>query len=184
MSETELYLKIYHYPLNVSRWYKEYDDWRVKRAFYFKPRVFKAGGTTKEALEKVIAFIEEKLSTIEVEIEVEIKVEFETVLEELEMRGSVFLSKELKIKSFNELRELYSRVYSKIKVLYDTEPKIMIEFLRPIKIPLTKEDYRILFEELLNTDAQLNCQTARKLFGKEFAEKISEHNRQIRAKKN
>ena len=187
MSETELYLKICHYPLNVSEFYKEYDDWRVKRAFYFRPRIFRAGGTTKEALEKVITFIEEKLSKteIDVDVEVEIEVEIETVLEELEMRGSVSLiSKELKIKSFNELRELYSRVYSKIKQLYGSEPKIIIEFLRPIRIPLTKEDYKILFEELLNTDAQLNCQTARKLFGKEFAEKISEHNRQIRAKKN
>jgi len=187
MSESELYLNVYHYPLDVSQFYEYYDDWRVRRAFYFKPRIFRAGGTTKEALEKVIAFIEEKLSKTEIEVEVEIEVEAKLTqfLEELEMRGSISLiSKELKIKSFNELRGLYSRVYSKIKQLYGSEPKIMIEFIRPIRIPLTKEDYKRLFEELLNTDAQLNCQTARKLFGKEFAKKVSEHNRQIRAKKN
>jgi len=187
MSETELYLEIYHYPLGKNKIEKYYDEWRVKRAFYFRPRIFRAGGTTKEALEKVIAFIEEKLSKTEIEAEVDIEVEIDTelTLEELEMKGSVSLISEHKIK-LSELRELYSRIYSKIKQLYyGTEPRIMIKFLRPIRIPLTKEDYRILFEELLNTNAQLNVETAKKLFGKEFAKKVSEHNRQIRgAKKN
>jgi hypothetical protein len=158
----------------------------VKRAFRFKPRIFRAGGVTDEALEKVIAFVEEKLSASlkDVDVEIEIEAEVAQSLEELEMRGSVFLSEELKIKSFDELKRLYSRVYSKIKQLYYSKPRIIIEFLRPIKIPLTKEDYKRLFEELLSTNAQLNVETAKRLFGKEFAKRVSEHNRQIRAKNN
>jgi Ca2+-binding EF-hand superfamily protein len=181
-SETELYLTVYHYPLDVSQWYKYYDDWRVRRAFYFEPRIFKAGGVTDKALSKVVAFIEEKLSASLRDVEITVEVDAET--EELEMKGSVSLSSSvLRVRNFSELQELYRKLYDKLSKRYK-KVKVLIKFIKPIKIPLTKEDYKRLFEELLNTDAQLNCQTARKLFGKKFAEKISEHNRQIRASKN
>jgi len=180
MSETELYLEVYHYPLNISELYKYYDDWRVKRGFRFYPRIFKAGGATDESLEKVITFIEEKLSTSLKDVEIAVKVEGETEEEELEMRGSVSLSSPiLKVTSFSELKKLYERLYDKLSKRYKNV-RILITFTKPIRIQLTKEDYKRLFEELISTYALLNVETARKLFGKNFAEKISEHNRQIR----
>jgi len=183
MNENELHVKIYYYPLDHSEFYKYYDDWRVIRAFYFRPRVFKGGGATYEALEKVMTFIEEKLSKAGIEIEAEIEIEGEIEEElELKMKGLVSLSSSLKIKS-NELKELYRKLYDKLSKRYKNV-RVLITFYKPIRIPLTKEDYKRLFEELLNTKAQLNVETARRLFGKEFAKRVSEHNRQIRASKN
>jgi hypothetical protein len=188
-------LKIYHYPIEITNHYVDYygEHYHV-HGFYFEPRVFKAGtlsvaGVTEEGLRKVIPFVYEKLANVSINAEVKVQASFvtETPLKVIGEDIVVKVNSEFKFRkfvtNFAELKELYNKLYSAIKMLYNAEPKITIIFDPPLVIPVPKEEVRKLYEILMQTDSQLNCETARKLFDKEFANLVSQHNREVRQKR-
>jgi len=176
-------LKLYHYPLDVDVRYFDGYEYRRIHAFYFKPRIFSAGrlaipGVTASGLRKAMEFVERKLESADVTAEVIASITIGGRCCEVAWAPGTW--KTIKV---SEVRNLYNELYTTIKLMYNAEPSIMIMFKCPVKILLSKEEVRRLYEELLKTDSLLNCETAKALFGKEFAEIVSQHNREVRQKR-
>jgi len=54
-----------------------------------------------------------------------------------------------------------------------------IEFVKPLEIPVDDNEVKELIVKLLNTETEIKTSIAERLFNKEFAEVVRQHNKQI-----
>jgi len=58
-----------------------------------------------------------------------------------------------------------------------------IEFVKPLEIPIDNNEVKELIVKLLNTETEIKTSVVERLFNKEFAEVVRQHNKQIRQHK-
>jgi hypothetical protein len=170
-------LVVSHYPFELSK------------SFSFHPPLFKAGGVTPEAIRLLAPRLEEMLDrVIKARGEVAVRVRIECVDEvKDEVLGLVFMNLDVwftrRVRGVDEMRRLHREVTEHAKRKYGCgRVDVTLVFpLRPVEIEVDLWVMRDLFELMMTTDALLNVRSAGMLFGKEFAERVSQHNREVRA---
>jgi hypothetical protein len=176
MGENEVMLVINHFPFERSG------------SFHFHPRLFKAGGATPEAIRMLTPQLEELLDrAIRSRGEVSVRARIVCVESvEDELLGSMYVNLDIwltrKVRSVEELRRLYGQLTEHAERKYGCrQADVTLVFpLRPVEISLTSRMMREFFELLMTTDALLNVRTAKALFGREFAERVRQHNQEVR----
>jgi len=169
-------IRVYNYPF-IDTYYHYYDEVKTQHPWYFEPRIFKSRAILpKEVLEKINKYVERKLAEELSETYINVSLTFTT-----------------KVNNFIELTEILKLLNMLVKLITNpvTDPEIVAKFVKPsngvyreshITIPITAEEFKQLFEEMMRYDVELNSETA-KLFGKEFAESVRKHNKEVRSKK-
>jgi hypothetical protein len=174
---SQVTIEVYNYPF-VDTYYHYYDEVKVRHAWYFRPRLFKSRAVLpRDVLEKMNEFVERKLA--------------ENLGQSYIRVETVFVTK---VSNFEELRKLYEQLRRSISSI-GGEAMIVMTFVKPEKrgvrtiyldepivIPLSVEEFMKLFEEMMSYDVELNSETARKLFGKGFAEMVKQHNKEVRVR--
>lgn len=176
-----------------------------KGTFSFCPRLFRADGATRDAIRALTPFLEGVLDEYikaRGRLYVAVSRECPTQRTDDPMLGAVEDDRTVSVfkavSSAGELKEFYSAV---VEYLNGHCPCKYIELcegdrrceeahcdditvwfrLDPVAVKIDPERFKELFEMLMATDAQLNVETARRLFGREFAERVKQHNQMVRA---
>lgn len=179
--------------INKIRLVISYYPFEIPHSFLFYPRLFKAGGATRKAIEALSPLLERFLDQAlkgmpsGLPVFIEQKCSSKTFSDpNIPLLGTVreetYVRFSRNVGSIGELRGFYEAASRYLREHCSLANKVAVEFSKPVEIFISPPEMRRIFEALMGTDALLNVETARALFGKSFAEAVSEHNRAIRSK--
>jgi len=159
------------------------------QSFSFRPRLFKAGGATPDAIRLLTPKLEELLDAyIRARGEVPVRVRIECMDEVRDgVLGPMYVYLDAwlarRVRGVDEMRELHGLALGRTREKYGCKQvdAFIVFPLRPVEISVAPWVMRELFELMMTTDALLNVRSAGRLFGKEFAERVKQHNREVRA---